>query len=153
MTRPRPGPAVLKFVLIVAVALAGAVVGYVLGGVVGAITMPNAELEGVIPPAFGALAGSAGATLLELGVLYKLPRIRRQHFGIAIGVAVGLAILGVGGYAASRDSDLSLSLFAGEMPEALFITAVPLAVIVASTAASSRAFGWPDLDAMEESAL
>lgn len=130
----RPLNIVAKVTLVVLATAAGAATGAMLGLAYTTAFMPNAELEGVVPPVVGAFAGAATGTFVALTVLFKVPRVRRERATVWTAVAMGLVVLGLLGWLAGPDAaDVSWATLAR--------AALPLGALIATTVLTSRIYG------------
>ena len=98
MSARRPGRILAKGLLVVAGVAAGAVAGAFLGSAYTILLLPNAGLEGIVPPVVGTFAGSAVGAFVALAALLKVPRPQREHAAAAFGVAAVLLVLGIAGF-------------------------------------------------------
>jgi hypothetical protein len=136
MTANKVARGLLKAVLVILGALAGAGAGFLLGALYAETAMPNAGLEALGPPIVGTFLGFVVGVVVLAIVVFRMPRMRRVAAANMGGAALLLLVLGgIGGLLAavadSRSSVLPLS--AG--------TSVFVAVLLGLTLGASVLFG------------
>lgn len=135
MTTRSAGRGLAKAGLVLLAAAAGAATGFSIGLAYVLILLPNAGLEGILPPALGAMVGAAVGCFVELAVLFKVPRLQRDEITWVTWTAVVSLILGAGGFAVLRAGETEASW------AALLQVLLPLGLLVGIVGASSLAFG------------
>ena len=98
MSARRPVSVLVKGVLVVGGVAAGAAAGAFLGSAYTILFLPDAGLEGIVPPVVGTFAGSAVGAFVVLAALLKVPRLRREKAAAALGAAALLLVLGIAGF-------------------------------------------------------
>ena len=98
MTAQAIGRGLLKVLLVLLGAAAGAVTGGLLGALFAEVTMPNGGLEALGPMVVGTFLGSVVGGIVLLLVLFRFPRMSRDVAANVGGAAVMLLALGaIGG--------------------------------------------------------
>lgn len=137
MTRSRILRGVARALIVMVSVACGVGAGVFVGiAYVGAF-MPNAELEGVVPPVVGGGLGSIAGAFVALAVLFKVRRVEREWATMLGVVAAALMVVGSLGYLGTRG---------GQSADVLYVLAalLPLGVLLALMIGSSLALGRRD---------
>lgn len=137
MTTSSAARGLIKAVLVVAATAAGATTGGLLGMAYVLLLMPNAGLEGILPFAFGVLLGAAVGCLMELAVLFKVPRLDRGQMTWVVWVGAVSLVLGGIGFTVVWASDTDVGW------AALLQVLLPLSLLMGVVGGSSVLYGRP----------